>query len=117
MKMDSRFEDDMELEQAVNPVKPRSKKCKVMTMEDVAEQLAGDFEEEIEDSKKYLHMAGIAEKAGDDEDYHYLMEMAKDEYTHAYFIHCFMKDHDMCVEEEHEREFMCLKEKMKDLFR
>lgn len=111
MKMDSKFEGEM-MDEAFD-----GKKNKAMTMEDVAEQLSEDFAEEIADSKKYLHMAKVAEKADDYEDCHYLTEMAKDEYTHAYFIHSFMEEHDLDISEEQEKEFECLKDTMKGFFR
>lgn len=111
MKMDSKFEDEMMDEM----LEGKGKKC--MTMEDVSEQLSKDFADEIADSRKYLHMAKVAEKADDYEDCHYLTEMAKDEYTHAYFIHSFMEEHDICIPEEQEKDFECLKETMKGFFR
>lgn len=119
--MDERFEDDMEMHQKehheyMGHTDGKDKKCKMMTMEDVANELAGDFADEISDCKKYMHMAKVADKAGDYDDCHYLTEMSKDEYTHAYFIHSFMIEHDMCISEEHEKEFECLKETMKDFF-
>lgn len=89
---------------------------KMMTMEDVAECLKKDFPEEIADSKKYLCMAKIADGAGDHHDCHYLLEMAKDEYTHACFIHDFMERHDMCIPEEQEECFCKLKEEMAEFF-
>lgn len=113
MKMDSKFEDDMAVDSVV---KHREKKHKLMTMEDVANELSGDFEDEISDSKKYYHMAKIADRAGDDEDCHYLTEMAKDEYTHAYFIHNFMKEHDIHIPEEQEKAFEELTDMMKEFF-
>lgn len=114
--MDSKFEDEMMDEASV---KGKSKETfhNIMTMENVAETLAGDFADEISDSKKYLHMAKIADKAGNHEDCHYLTEMAKDEYTHAYFIHSFMVEHHMDVPKEQAEEFECLKETMKEFFR
>lgn len=94
-----------------------SKEHKVMTMEDVAEHLKEGFEDEIEDSKKYYCMARVAEKAHNEEDHHYLMEMAKDEYTHAYFIHKFMQEHGMMLPEEQVKEFTEWQEKMQEFFR
>lgn len=115
MKMDSKFEDEMI--DGMHGMYEEDKEGKMMTMEDVAEQLMENFADEIADSKEYFHMAKIADKFGDLEDCHYLTEMAKDEYTHAYFIHSFMMEHDMCIPEDHEKEFECLTNMMKDLFR
>lgn len=114
MKMDSKFEDEM-MDEVLES--KENKMCKVMTMEDVVEQLTKDFTDEIADSKKYLHMAKVVEKADDYEDCHYLTEMAKDEYTHAYFIHNFMVERNIHIPEEQEEEFECLKETMKGFFR
>lgn len=116
MKMDSKFEDEMMDEISVKG-KHKEAFHNIMTMDSVAETLADDFGDEISDSKKYLHMAKIADKAGDQKDCHYLMEMAKDEYTHAYFIHDFMKEHHMDIPKEQCEEFECLTETMKEFFR
>lgn len=127
MKMDERFEEDMEVsDQYVVEDKWHDKKYtkrhgkeyehKLMTMEDVANELAGDLSDEISDSRKYFCMAKIAEKSHNEDDSHYLFEMSKDEYTHAYFIHSFMLEHDMRIPEDQEVEFEELKEKMKEFF-
>lgn len=89
---------------------------KVVTMSDVAECLQKDFSEEIADAKKYLHMARIAEAAGNEHDNHYLLEMAKDECTHAIYIHDFMKRHAMCISEADEKCFAELKAEMQEFF-
>lgn len=89
---------------------------KMMTMDDVSKCLQKDFSEEIADSKKYLCMAKIADSVGDHHDCHYLLEMAKDEYTHAAFIHDFMERHDLCISEEHEMCYIKLKEEMAKFF-
>ena len=89
---------------------------RMMTMEDVSECLEKDFGEEISDSKKYLCMAKIADNAGDYHDCHYLTEMAKDEYTHAYFIHDFMKRHDISIPEHLSKCYRELEEEMAQFF-
>lgn len=123
MKMDANFEDEIELEHGHETVhthsiygKGKDKKHKLMTMEDVAKQLSDNLSDEISDSRSYLCMANIAERANDYDDCHYLTEMAKDEYTHAYFIYKFMKEHDICIPEDQEKDFECLRETMKDFF-
>lgn len=108
MGKDESLFDDKEM-----PV--RGKK-QMMTMHDVSECLQKDFSEEIADAKKYLCMAKIADNAGDEHDCHYLLEMAKDEYTHACFIHEFMERHNVCIHEEHERCYCELKEEMAEFF-
>lgn len=85
---------------------------KMMTMDDVADHLQKDFPEEIADAKKYLCMAKIADCAGAYSDSNYLLEMAKDEYTHACFIHDFMERHGMHISEHHEKSYHKLEEEM-----
>lgn len=120
MKMDSKFEDDMEMSyeegHGHHYAKDRDKKSKVMTMEDVADNLSKDLMDEIEDCKKYFCMSKVAEKSNNHEDCYYLLEMSKDEFTHAYFIHSFMIEHDIAIPEEQEKEFEHLKNKMKEFF-
>lgn len=94
------------------------KRHKLMKLEDVIEQLQEDFAEEIADSKKYLCMAKAVERAGHSEEAcYYLTEMAKDEYTHANFIHSVMVKHDIELPEEQVKEYEELEEKMKEFFR
>lgn len=92
------------------------KSHKMMTMDDVAECLEKDFADEISDSKKYMRMAHIAENAGAYEDSHYLLEMSKDEYTHATFIYDFMERHGICIPEDQEVCYHELKEEMAKFF-
>lgn len=119
MKLDYK-DEDMEMDEHEHEHghghEMHDKKHKLMTMEDVSRELEKDFSDEISDSKKYFCMAKIADKAGCEEDCHYLMEMSKDEYTHAHFIYEFMKEHDIHVPEEQEKEFMELKERMEKFF-
>lgn len=110
MKSEGSFMDDMEMDASGKG------KSKIMTMDDVAEALQKDFSEEISDSKKYLCMAKIADNADAYHDSHYLLEMAKDEYTHASFIHGFMERHDMCIPEAQEKCYNALKEEMAEFF-
>lgn len=116
MKMEFKEKHTMDEDEMMDMASDKHHHSKTMTMEDVAEQLQADFIDEIEDSKKYFHMSKIAYKAHCEEDCHYLTEMAKDEYTHAYFIHEFMKEHDMHISEEHEEAFEKLSERMKEFF-
>lgn len=115
MKMD--FEDD-EMKGMHHEGKEGREKHhdKIMTMEDVANKLKGDLEDEINDSKTYFCMHKVAEQAGCDEDAHYLLEMSKDEYTHAYFIYSFMHEHNIHVPEDQAEDFEELQEKMQKFF-
>lgn len=112
MKMDDELMDDTVRTNGNG----KAKEHKMMTMADVSECLQKDFAEEIADAKKYLCMAKIADHANNEHDCHYLLEMAKDEYTHAVFIHDFMERHDLCVPEEHEACYNKLKEEMAEFF-
>lgn len=95
----------------------KGSKDKPMTMGDVADKLVDDFEDEIDDSKKYLCMAKVAEKSGNEHDSYYLYEMAKDEYTHARFIKDFMEEHDIEIPEDHEERYHKLEEEINRIFR
>lgn len=118
MDMNYKYDEDMDMteETVTGGHKKHVKTHKIITMDDVSEQLKVNFADEIADSHQYLCMARVADKAGCEEDCHYLIEMAKDEYTHAYFIHNFMHEHGIHVPEEQEEEFMHLKEKMSEFF-
>lgn len=94
----------------------KGKEHKLMTMADVSERLQENFADEIADAKEYLCMARIADHASDEHDCHYLLEMAKDELTHAMFIHDFMERHGIDIPEEQEECFGKLKEEMAEFF-
>lgn len=106
MKPDALIDDREEMESGK----------KMLTMDDVAESLKKDLPEEIADSKKYLCMAKIADSADDHHDCHYLLEMAKDEYTHATFIYDFMERHGMCIPEKQKEHYQELKAEMAQFF-
>lgn len=105
MKMDKAFYEDMSTEE----------KHKFTSMDDVITSLQCDLINEIADSHKYCQMAEAA-KENDSDAYKYFTEMAKDEYTHAYFIHNYLIEHDVFIPEEREVAFKELKEKMKSYF-
>lgn len=107
----------MKLDETVyNPDEHKDKEHKIMTMEDVANELEKDFADEIADSKRYLCMAKVADSANDHKDSHYLLEMAKDEFTHARFIYWFMRKHDMWIAEDQEKKYHELAEEMNKFF-
>lgn len=91
-------------------------KVKMMTMEDVSEHLQREFLEEITGAKEYLCAAKIADHAEDHYDSHYLMEMAKDEFTHAVFIHEFLEQHGVNIPEVQEKCFAEIKAEMEQFF-
>lgn len=124
MKMDDKLDDEMMDESECKEKRwkngehesHKEKEYNPMAMKDVAECLRKDFPEEIADSEKYLRMAKIADNADAHHDSHYLLEMAKDEYTHVEFIHDFMERYGMDIPEEQEMCYNKLKDKMADFF-
>ena len=108
--------DDELMEDSAHTAGKGKEHHKMMTMADVSERLQENFADEIADAKEYLRMAKIADHADDHHDCHYLLEMAKDEYTHAVFIHDFMERHGIHIPEEQEEHFCELKEKMAEFF-
>lgn len=111
MKLDDRIDDDM-----LDDKTEGKKGHKIMTMEDVAHELHKDFEGELSDCKRYMCMSRVADDAGAHHDSHYLLEMAKDEYTHACYIHDFLEKHDIDIPEAQEEEYKKLSEKMREFF-
>lgn len=91
-------------------------KHKITSMDDVTEELENDFADEIHDSKKYMRMSRVAEKHGDYDDSYYLLEMSKDEFTHAKFIHEYLEEHDIEIPEELEEKYEKLEEEMSEFF-
>lgn len=120
MIKEDNFMDDMEMDNvSVKDNKPMmavTVASEMSTMSDVIECLKKDFAEEIADTKKYLCMAKIADSAGMEDDSHYLLEMARDEYTHVRFIHEFMEKHNIRILEAHERCYKELEGKMTEFF-
>lgn len=92
-------------------------KHKILTMDDVADNLEADFMDEISDSKKYMCMAKVADSAGNHHDCHYLLEMAKDEYTHARFIRGFMVEHNISIPEDQDKCYHKIEEEISKFFR
>lgn len=68
-----------------------------MTMMEVENKLRSDFKDEIEDCNTYYEMSETATNMGHKELGEYLLEISKDEYTHAKFIHEYLLEHPMNV--------------------
>lgn len=115
MKMD--YKDDTEAFMEEGKVYSHGEH-KSMTFDDVVEELKRDFAEEIADSDKYYCMAKAIKRSCHDNDdaCHYLLEISKDECTHAMFIHKFLTEYDICIPEEQERDFEKLKMRMAKFF-
>lgn len=75
---------------------------------DLGEHLSGHLKSEIEGFNGYMDMAEIADKKGDSELCEYLMQMAEDEYTHAYFIYKYMEEHCCTITSECREKYDCM---------
>lgn len=73
-----------------------AKHC-MMSLSDITEKLHNDFQDEIDDANKYQDMANSAAKMGHCELADILCAMAKDEHSHAKFIHEFLKESGVTV--------------------
>jgi ferritin len=76
-----------------------------MSMEDITKKLHGEFEEEIEGANNYLDMAISASDMEHNQLSNGLANIAYDEYTHAMFIHDFLKKSGVTISEDHEKKF------------
>ena len=87
-----------------------------MTKEEISKHLLTRFAAEMEDATNYHTMAETAEKMGKYDLVDGLIDMAKDEYTHAEFIKMTMENMDVTIPDEHQKKWDVLEEKFKDLF-
>lgn len=89
-----------------------------MSVHDIKETFKKDFIDEVNDSNTYLDMAKAAE--GESSNEHFikgLYEMAKDEYTHAKFIHEMLVDWGCEIPENELMKWHMLKERVDRVFR
>ena len=89
----------------------------MMTLEDITKKLHEDFPDEISDANTYLSMAECAYQMEHQELAHYLCEMAKDEFSHATFIHEYLKKTGIPIDEEDAMEWSKLEERFRKKFR
>lgn len=87
-----------------------------MTLADMQETFQEDLKDEIEDCNKYLDMAMAAEEMGQMELAHGLCEIAKDEYTHAEFLHKHLKHYGVEMPEMDRANYKKMKERVKSVF-
>lgn len=71
-----------------------------MSLAEITDKLHEEFEDEIEGANEYLNMANSAASMGHMDLADTLLAMAKDEFSHARFIHCFMKESGVHVSDE-----------------
>lgn len=71
-----------------------------MTIEDISKKLHEDFTDEIHDANKYMDMAENAKRLGHDDTAYYLLEIAKDEYSHACYIYMYLNENNIPIDKE-----------------
>lgn len=92
-------------------VKTAKSEGHMMTLEDISKKLHGDFNDEIQDANTYLNMAKCAQRMEHHDLAHYLCEMAKDEYSHAKFIHMYLVENGIDIDEEDKADWHELEER------
>lgn len=88
----------------------------MMTLDEIEKALQGAFPDEIQDSNSYCDMAKSAETMGDRQTAKYLYAIAKDEYTHAKFIHEYMIDNGLPIPDIQEKAWKELSERANRTF-
>jgi ferritin len=89
----------------------------LMTMADITNKLHEEFEDEIEGANNYLSMAISAYEMEHLTLAEYLSAIAKDEFSHATFIHNFLEKSGVAISEEHAKAFKELEERFRKEFR
>ncbi|MDE7089366.1 MAG: hypothetical protein K2O54_04540 [Prevotella sp.] len=85
-------------------------------IEHVKSYFAKELPDEIHGCCKYLDLAKMAEDAGEAELAHGLYEMARDEYTHAKFIHDHLIDWGCEIPQEEVTKYHQMKERIFRIF-
>lgn len=87
--------------------------------ENMQKKVVERFHAEIADSKMYLEAAtAMEDRDGTDANIVAgLYEMAKDEYSHAYFLKKYLDEHDIDIPEACEKNFKDLEVQIKKVFR
>lgn len=89
----------------------------MMTSEELLKHLSDHLEDEISDSKGYLKMAKKADEIGKKEMAHYLLEIAKDEYTHARYIKKVMHEFELPISSDLMLKYNELESELNEYFR
>lgn len=79
---------------------PHDMEHHLMSLSEITEHLHKHFKDEIDDANKYQDMANSAGRMNHWELADALHEIAKEEFSHAYFIHCFLKESGVNLSEE-----------------
>lgn len=88
-----------------------------MSHEEVVKHMKTHFMAEIEDFNGYVQMAENAEKMDKTEMAYWLNQMAKDEYTHAYYIKKVLEENDAKLTDEEMKKWHEMEEKVHHIFR
>lgn len=89
---------------------------RMMTMQEIVHKLHENFSDEIADANEYLNMAESAERMEHHEMAEGLAEIAKEEYTHAKFIHYVMKENGIMADTEDMKDWEELEARFRRMF-
>lgn len=88
----------------------------MMSLSEITDKLYEQFPDEINDANHYMDMAKSAYDMGHEELAQYLCEIAKEEFTHAMFIHHHMKESGVEIPEEWNKEWEELENRFRKYF-
>ena len=78
-------------------------------MKNMPETMAKALQEEMDGAVKYHEMANVEKAEGHEAEYVCIMAIARDEMTHAEWIHEYMKEKGVEIPAELEKKYMQLK--------
>lgn len=107
-----------EKEHHVEPHHTEHKEAKhrMMSLGEITDDLHEDFCDEIEDANKYMDMANSAASMCHYDLADTLCAMAKDEFSHAKFIHCFLKSSGVEIPDEVCKKWEELEQRFRRIF-
>lgn len=88
----------------------------MMSLSEITENLYEEFPDEMEDANHYMDMSKSAYDMGHQELAYYLCEIAKDEFTHAKFIHHHLKESGVEISTEWHKEWEELENRFRQYF-
>ena len=94
----------------------KHKEHRMMSLSEITDKLHEEFEDEIDGANLYLDMANSAAHMNHYQLAEVLCAMAKDEFSHAKFIHCFLKESGVHVSDEIQKEWTELDNRFHKLF-
>jgi ferritin len=89
----------------------------VMSLQDITNKLIEEFPDEIEGANEYLDMAISAKEMSHNDLAMYLCEVAKDEFSHAKFIHHFLTRSGVSMSEDWKMAWSNLESRFRREFR